>query len=91
METSTAASSKAAAREFSKRAGLDLQADELDRIIREQECERLSGLSRTTRWRLERKGRFPRRLILSDNAVGWRLSEVLAWRAALPARAEVAA
>lgn len=55
-----------------------------DRYIREEECFRLSGLSRTTRWRLERKDKFPRRRQLSDNAVGWLLSEVLAWRATRP-------
>ena len=52
---------------------------ENDRFIRESECRRLSGLSRATRWRLERDGRFPKRRPLSDNAVGWRLSDVLAW------------
>jgi prophage regulatory protein len=54
-----------------------------DRLIRDAECERLSGLSRTTRWRLERRGRFPRRRQISDNAVGWLLSEILAWRKSL--------
>lgn len=55
-----------------------------DRYIREGECCRLSGLSRTTRWRLETRGKFPRRRKLSDNAVGWLLSEVLEWRASRP-------
>lgn len=55
-----------------------------DRYIREEECFRLSGLSRTTRWRLERKGQFPKRRQLSDNAIGWLLSEVLAWRGSRP-------
>lgn len=58
-------------------------ADE-DRYIREDECRLLTGLSRTTRWRLERAGKFPQRRQLSDNAVGWLLSEVMAWRAARP-------
>jgi prophage regulatory protein len=51
-----------------------------DRYIRETECHRISGLSRVTRWRLERAGKFPQRRQLSDNAIGWRLSEVKAWR-----------
>ena len=55
-----------------------------DRVIREAECKRLSGLSRTTRWRLERSGKFPKRRQLSDNAVGWLWSEVLAWRGSRP-------
>ena len=50
-----------------------------DRIIREKECFRLSGLSRTTRWRLERRGEFPRRRKLSENAIGWIESEVIDW------------
>jgi prophage regulatory protein len=50
-------------------------------IIREAECRRLSGLSRSTRWRLERAGKFPRRRQISDNAVGWLASELLAWLA----------
>lgn len=52
--------------------------DVSDRIIRETECERISGLSRTTRWRLERSGKWPKRIQLSPNAVGWWLSEVMA-------------
>jgi len=61
----------------------ELRSDavELDRFIREPECEGLSGLSRTTRWRLERQGQFPRRVQISPNAIGWRLSEVLDWLA----------
>ena len=49
------------------------------RIIRERRCRRLSGLSRSTRWRLELTGKFPRRLKLSANAVGWVEDDILAW------------
>jgi prophage regulatory protein len=63
---------------------------EPDRYIREEECFRITGLSRTTRWRLERENKFPRRRILSNNAVGWLLSEVLAWRSSRPTRPEAA-
>ena len=56
--------------------------DAEDRFIGELECERISGLSRTTRWRLERKGRFPKRRQISDNRIAWLLSELEAWRAA---------
>ena len=54
------------------------------RILGEPEVHRLTNLSRTTRWRLEREGKFPRRLRLSGNRVGWHADEVLAWIAALP-------
>lgn len=48
----------------------------IDRILREAEVRRLTGLSRVTRWRLERDGRFPRRVQLSTNAVGWFENEI---------------
>ena len=54
-------------------------APAIDRFVREPECRQLTGLSRTTRWRLEREGLFPRRRKLSRNAVGWRHSELLDW------------
>ena len=54
-------------------------AAEADRIINEVECERITSLSRTTRWRLERRGLFPKKFKISPNRAGWRLSEVLAW------------
>ena len=50
-----------------------------DRFIREAECAAISGLSRSTRWRLERRERFPKRRRISENAVGWLESEVRAW------------
>ena len=50
-----------------------------DRIVRDPECEEISGLSRTTRWRLEQKGLFPRRRRISPNGVGWLLSEINEW------------
>lgn len=66
-------------------------AQEVDRFIREPECHRISGLSRVTRWRLERSGKFPERRQISDNAVAWLLSEVLAWRDARSSRTSEAA
>ena len=39
----------------------------------------MTGLSRTSIWREERKGNFPARVPLSAGSVGWRLSEVEAW------------
>jgi prophage regulatory protein len=51
----------------------------MDRFIREPECRRLTGLSRTTRWHMERRGLFPARRRLSVHAVGWLESELHAW------------
>ena len=50
-----------------------------DRFIREPECKKTTGLSRTTRWRLEQQGQFPRRKQISPNTVGWLESEVQKW------------
>jgi prophage regulatory protein len=50
-----------------------------EQIIREKECARLTGLSRSTRWRLERLGQFPCRIHLSAGCTGWALSEVEDW------------
>lgn len=50
-----------------------------DRILRKDEAMALSGLSRTTLWRLERDGNFPARRQLSVGAVGWLKSEIDAW------------
>jgi len=51
-----------------------------DRFVREAECRQLSGLSRSTRWRLERSGEFPKRREIAPNCTAWLLSEIRAWR-----------
>jgi prophage regulatory protein len=38
-----------------------------------------TGLSRTTVWRLEQRGEFPRHLNLSSHIVGWLESDIAAW------------
>lgn len=53
----------------------------VDRFMREPEIEHRSGLSRTTRWRLEKIGKFPKRRRLSPNATGLLESEYRAWEA----------
>lgn len=50
-----------------------------ERIIRTRELQELTGLSRTTIWRLERKGEFPQRVSLCAGSIGWRYSEVMEW------------
>jgi prophage regulatory protein len=52
-----------------------------DRILRERDVRTMTGLSRSTRWRLERAGMFPRKRRLSPGAVGWFESEVADWLA----------
>jgi len=52
-----------------------------ERIVRAKEVIELTGLSRTTIWRMERVGTFPNRVSLGVGSVGWRWSEVSAWMA----------
>jgi prophage regulatory protein len=49
------------------------------KILREPEVAAMTGTSRTTRWRLERRGLFPRRRLIADRAIGWFLEEIEAW------------
>lgn len=49
------------------------------RIIRDAETGKKTGLSRTTRWRLIRAGKFPQPVKLTDHAVGHYEDEVDAW------------
>lgn len=52
-----------------------------DRLLRLPEVLRRTGLSRTTIWRRVGKGTFPAAERISENAVAWRESELLAWMA----------
>ena len=49
------------------------------RILRFPEVRRRVGLSRSTMWRLIRRGEFPANIRLTDSAVGWREDQVDAW------------
>lgn len=59
--------------------------DNADIIIRKPEVRKITGLSDTTVWRLEKAQKFPQRRRLSSSACGWLLSEVLAWVRSRPA------
>lgn len=49
------------------------------RIIRKPELLNMLGLSDPTVYRLEKAGRFPKRLRLGGNSCGWLASEVDGW------------
>lgn len=49
------------------------------RFIREAECQRVTGLSRSTRWRLEQEGKFPKRVQISPATIGWLASDLEEW------------
>jgi len=50
-----------------------------DRLIRNSEVQKLTGLSRSTIWRLQSSGNFPPSLPLTSRLVGWRLSDIQEW------------
>jgi len=52
---------------------------EADRIVCEPERRSITGISATTAWRLEREGKFPRRVKRTEHRIGWMLSELMAW------------
>ncbi|HSD16226.1 MAG TPA: AlpA family phage regulatory protein [Thermomonas sp.] len=59
---------------------------QLDRILPPREAWHTAGISRSTMYRLEKAGRFPRRLQISEGRTGYLASELEAWlkgRAAL--------
>lgn len=59
-----------------------------DRILREQEVAEVTGLSRTTRWRMVQDGRFPPPLKLTSRNHGWLKSDIDQWLEGLREMAE---
>ncbi|WP_188013288.1 helix-turn-helix transcriptional regulator [Photobacterium damselae] len=55
-----------------------------ERLVSENECCKLTGLSRTTRWELEKKGAFPVRQKIGERRVVWLWSELHQWMQSLP-------
>ncbi len=52
---------------------------EVDRIITGRELREMVRYSLMQIWRLERDGRFPKRIKLGPGRVGWSLREVQEW------------
>ncbi|ARD46603.1 AlpA family phage regulatory protein [Colwellia sp. PAMC 21821] len=64
----------------SKQTNTSLNSDLCyDRIVKEAEREKITAISRSQAFQLERKGQFPKRVKLSSHSVGWRLSSLLDW------------
>jgi prophage regulatory protein len=55
-----------------------------DRMIRWPEFKNMTGLSRTTAWRLCQENKLPKPRQIGPNSIGWLLSEVQAYIKALP-------
>ena len=56
-----------------------------DRLLRRLEVEKLTGLSRSSIYRLISKGKFPPPVRVSDAAVRWKESDVTGWIQSRPA------
>ena len=58
-----------------------MNQEELDahRVIRIGDVTKLTAMSRTSIYRMEAEGGFPRRIQLNERATAWRLKEVLEW------------
>ncbi len=53
--------------------------DKLNRVLRDPQVFDITKLSKSTRWRLEKAGLFPKKIRLSPNAVGWLESDIRLW------------
>lgn len=51
----------------------------MTKIIREKECKELTGLSRMTRWRLIKEGKFPKPFKLDKKSNCWNEIDVINW------------
>lgn len=50
-----------------------------ERMLKIKEVCQMVSLSRSTIWRLERAGNFPKHRYLSPGRVGWKLTEIQNW------------
>lgn len=64
---------------FDSSATHPARCEELDRLLRRMEVQRITGLSRSSLYRLMASQNFPLAVQLSQNSVAWVASEVRAW------------
>ncbi|ELD8752778.1 TPA: helix-turn-helix transcriptional regulator, partial [Escherichia coli] len=50
-----------------------------DRLVREEERQNITSISRSQAWKLEREGKFPPRKTIGKKSCGWLLSDLLWW------------
>ena len=50
-----------------------------DRLLRRREVERITGMSRSSIYRLMQSGGFPRPVRVGPSAVRWKESDITAW------------
>lgn len=51
----------------------------MGRILRPKQLEAYLSLSKTTIWRMQKEEDFPKKVRLSQRAVGWLESDILLW------------
>lgn len=57
-----------------------------DRLLPWRKVKDLTGISRTTAWRLQNAGDFPSPVVVSPGRVAWRERDVTAWKETLAPR-----
>lgn len=50
-----------------------------ERLIRLPEVVKMTGLSKTTIWRYEKKGEFPKHFNITVRTSAWKLSDIMAY------------
>jgi len=58
-----------------------------DRLLRRREVERITGMSRSSIYRLMQEGDFPRPLKVGSTADRWKESDIAAWIESRPVAA----
>jgi prophage regulatory protein len=51
----------------------------MNKLLRLPQVKELTGLGRSTIYRLMENGEFPRQVAISRGAIGWRESDIQAW------------
>lgn len=62
-----------------RRSILAEYGEPFDRLIREDDRRRITSISRTTAYTLEKANKFPARKPLGRNSCAWLLSDLLLW------------
>jgi predicted DNA-binding transcriptional regulator AlpA len=54
------------------------------KILKLKDVVRMTSIGKVTIWRLEQRGEFPEKIVLSPNRVGWIEDEISDWIASRP-------
>ena len=82
--------SKNASRNMPAKKGDEEMMKMHDRLLRRRQVEETTGLSRSSIYRLMKKGKFPLPVRVGPSAVRWRASDITAWLESRPvARSEL--